>query len=200
MTALAEIDAVGVLHEDFLVFIAVQAMVFVALLVDRRVVGAKIYVSEIAVSAVDEVESPPTLILAGDPRDLEALNVGKEDQIVIPDRGHTIARMIALGKTVVFAAVEDRLAATDDVDVSVSALDSSAEVGAVMLVDEHLGKRAVRHSKMAVLQDQGEVRWQTDRVIDLEIAADGGCSGSVFYRFVYFGLDVLAAVWEEVFH
>ena len=175
-------------------------MIFISVRIDRGVIGAEIDVSEVAVRAINEVERPPALIAAGDARYFESLDVGEENEIVLPDGRHTVARVIFLGKTVIFSAVDDSLSATDDVDVAISAVDRPTELGVVMLVYEHIGKAAVRHSQMAILQDEGEVRWQADLAVDLPLAADGGGAGSVFYRRAYCGRDIFVAVSVEFVH
>ena len=48
------------------------------------------YISNISVSAVDEIQSPPTLIAAVKVRYLESLHVCKKQKIVLPDRRQTV--------------------------------------------------------------------------------------------------------------
>ena len=134
----AQVDAVGVLDENVRVAFAAQSAILPSLGVDGDVRGTEINIAEIAVGRPDEVQRQPALVAAANSRNPEALNVGEEDEIVLPDRRQAVFALRPLGETVVFSAVEDRLAAADDVDIVISARYRASEIGVVMLVDEHI--------------------------------------------------------------
>jgi hypothetical protein len=65
-------------------------MIHISVRVNSDITRAKIYISDISVSAVDEIQSPPTLIAAVKIRYLESLHVGKKQKIVLPDGRQTV--------------------------------------------------------------------------------------------------------------
>ena len=84
MTALAQIDTVGIFDKDLVVPASDKTVISVSASVDSDVAGKEIDISDIPVCAVDEIKCPPSLVSAGKPRNLESVDVSEQYKIVLP--------------------------------------------------------------------------------------------------------------------
>ena len=143
VTPHAEIYAVGIFHQNILVCIVPQAVINLAEGINRRVVGTEINISDVAMRAVQKIQRPPTLVIAGNPRNRKPVHIRKQQKIILPDGRKTVLLLGSLGKPVVSPTVENRPAAPYNADISVPSRYDSAEIGVVRGVHEDITVTAV---------------------------------------------------------
>ena len=134
VAALTEVDSVRVLDKHLIVLLAHKTAVLVSLGIYTDIACKKVDITEITVSAIYKIERPPPLISAGYSRNFEAVHVGEEQKIVLPDRGQSVLALSSFGKSVILTAVKDSLSLSYDIYVPDRSRDGFAYIRTVILV------------------------------------------------------------------
>ena len=201
VAAAAQIDTVGILDDHLLVAVCArqQTMHALAVFVDAGIVRFELDVADVSEAAEDEVERPPALVADIQSADLEVVHIVEKQDVVDGDVRAAVLAAVALGETVVIAAVEDNAAAAFDDDIAVASLDGFARIGSCAGVAEHIAEGIICHHKVTVFENEREIGGDKNGFFDFVIAGDGRCAGTVFTGRIDQRLNCCASVFHK-FH
>lgn len=166
----------------------------IAVLIDHPVIRPEINFLDSPVPAKHKIHCPPPLIPDMQTADLKSVHIDKYQQIVHADMWSAVFSVIAFGKSVEIPTVQHNVSMPFDDDVVIGALRRVSRFRKTSFIGKHVAECMVCHPEFAVVEKNGEIRWDHNGLFNFIIAADLDTAASVCDCFPDFFVDCGAAV------